>query len=470
MTTDTVEIPSPRGWPIVGNLLQIPRSRLTQHLLQTSRDFEGIFQLNLAGRRVPFIYSAELVAELCDQTRFRKVVAPPLSFLRNMTGDGLFTAQSDNPNWGKAHRIILSAFSQSAMKSYFDQMREVAEQLITKWEQQGPNKDITVTEDMTRFTLESVAQCCFGYSFKLFESEHFHPFLEAMSRTLNVAMARVSEVPHTRFLRPRNKQNERDIATMSALVDELILQRRQAPSNNDDLLNRMLNSVDPKTGEKLDDLNIRYQVITFLIAGHETTSGMLSFALSLLLRHPDILEQAYAEVDRILPGDTVPEYEHIAKLNVLERVLKETLRLWPTAPALVVAPYEDTLIGGRYRIARDQWTTVILPALHRDPKVWDDPESFNIDRFLPENEAKLRPSAYLPFGIGQRACLGRRFALTESKLVLALILQRFVLSDPHHYQFKIKETLSLKADNLRIRARRRAVAIFGKDASLMRQY
>ena len=455
MTTHTVEIPSPRGWPLVGNLFQIPRDRLSQHLLKTSRDFEGIFQLNFAGRRVPFVYSAELVAELCDQTRFRKIIAPPLSFLRNMTGDGLFTAQSDNPNWAKAHSILLPAFSQSAMIGYFDQMRDVAEELVSKWEKKGPNEDIAVTEDMTRFTLETVARCGFGFSFKTFESEQVHPFLEALSRTLNVAMDRCSQLPQARFLRPRNKQNERDITTLSAMADEMILQRRQSPGETNDLLNRMLNSVDPKTGESLDDINIRYQVITFLIAGHETTSGMLSFALSLLLRHPDILEQAYAEVDRILPGDTVPQNEHIAKFNVLERVLKETLRLWPTAPALVLAPYEDTVIGGQYRIARNQWTSVILPALHRDPKVWDNPESFNIDRFLPENEAKLRPSAYLPFGIGQRACLGRRFALTESKLALAVILQRFELSDPHNNQFKIKETLSLKADNLRIRVRKR---------------
>ena len=100
----------------------------------------------------------------------------------------------------------------------------------------------------------------------------------------------------------------------------------------------MLSAVDPESGEGLDDLNIRYQVLTFLIAGHETTSGLLTFAQHLLLRHPHVLAQAYAEVDRVLPGDTRPDYAHVVKLEVIERVLKEAQRLWPTAPAFSLAP------------------------------------------------------------------------------------------------------------------------------------
>ncbi|MFX7961004.1 cytochrome P450, partial [Acinetobacter baumannii] len=120
-----------------------------------------------------------------------------------------------------------------------------------------------------------------------------------------------------------------------------------------------------------------------------------------------------------------------------------------------VAPYEDTRIGGRYAIRKDQRVVTLLMALHRDPAVWDRPEVFDIDRFLPENEARIHPHAYKPFGNGERACIGRQFALTEAKLALAVILQRFALSDPHDYAFHIKETLTLKPDGFRLRARLR---------------
>jgi len=447
-------IPSPPRRPLVGNLLQIPRSRLAQYLLELSRQFDGIFELDFAGIRVPFVYSAELVAELSDESRFRKIIRPPLSMLRKVAGDGLFTAHSNDLPWAKAHRILLPAFSPRAMKGYFDAMLEVANQLADSWEARA-GQDILVADDMTRLTLDTISLAGFGYRFNSFQQERLHPFLEAMVRVLSETMAKMTRLPILNRLNKYSAQFLDDIAQMNALVDEVIRRRREQPVDTGDLLNLMLHARDPQTDQRLDDVNIRHQVITFLVAGHETTSGLLTFALYLLLRHPLALARAYAEVDRVLPAGTTPEYAHLARLEVIERVLKETLRLWPTAPAYSVAPYEDTLLGGRYRIPKDQVVTVTIPALHRDPAVWRDPDSFDIDRFLPETEAKLHPHAYKPFGNGERACIGRQFALTEAKLALAVILQRFAIRDPHDYQLRIKETLTLKPDQFYIQVRRR---------------
>ncbi|HEX9813217.1 MAG TPA: cytochrome P450, partial [Burkholderiales bacterium] len=290
--------------------------------------------------------------------------------------------------------------------------------------------------------------------FDSFRREELHPFISAMARVLTEAMLKTTRLPiENWFISEKNYRS--DIALMNRLVDDVIRHRREHPTDARDLLNLMLAAGDPDTGEKLDDLNIRYQVITFLIAGHETTSGLLSFALYLLLRHPHVLSQAYAQVDRVLPGDTAPTFPHLAELDVIERVLKETLRLWPTAPAFTVAPFQDTLVGGRYRIKKDQTVSVIIPALHRDRRVWSDPERFDIDRFEAAAEAKLPRHAYKPFGNGRRACIGRQFALTEAKLALAVILQKFALYDPHDYRLDIKETLTLKPEAFHVRARRR---------------
>lgn len=452
-------IPTPPRVPVFGNLLQLPRGRLTQHLMKVAPSFDGIFEIDFAGLRVPFVTSAALAAELCDEKRFRKTIKPPLSILRALAGDGLFTAHSDEPNWGKAHRILVPAFAQRARRAYFDAMLEVAGQLVGKWERSG-GEPLDVSEDMTRLTLDTIALCGFGYRFDSFASAELHPFLQAMGRVLDETMGRLTRHQWlTRLRVGANRRYDRDIALMHALVDEVIRERRAHPVQSRDLLGLMLEAVDPVTKERLDDANIRYQVITFLIAGHETTSGLLSFVLRLLTEHPDVLARARAEVDEVLAGGRAPEYDDLARLDVIDRILKETLRLWPTAPAFAVAPFEDTLIGGRHLIARDRRVTVLLPALHRDPAVWKDPERFDIDRFLPENEARIPAGAYKPFGNGQRSCIGRQFAVMEAKLALALVLQRLDFEDADRGAPKaIRETLTLKPDGFRLRVRRRAQA------------
>ena len=154
-------------------------------------------------------------------------------------------------------------------------------------------------------------------------------------------------------LRKRLDQLKEDAAYMNNLVDDIIRERRRSNVQGkgeaaNDLLNYMLAGVDKATGESLSDENIRYQINTFLIAGHETTSGLLSFTLYFLLNHPDVLEKAYEEVDRVLGKDVAiaPTYAQINKLEYVRAILMESLRLWPTAPAFSVYPYQDETIGG----------------------------------------------------------------------------------------------------------------------------
>ena len=398
----------------------------------------------------------DLVAELCDESRFRKIPGPGLRSVRSFAGDGLFTAFSEEPNWAKAHNILLPAFSQRAMRGYFDMMLEVADALVAKWER-NLGGDVNVPDDMTRFTLDSIAIAGFGYRFNSFEKDALDPFLDALATALIECMNKTTRLPiQQRFAKKGQARLEAAIGTMNTLVDQVIAERRANPTSEGDLLNLMLEAKDPQSGEKLTDLNIRYQILTFLIAGHETTSGMLSFAFYQLLRHPHVLSQAYAEVDRVLPGDKRPDMADVAKLDVIERILKETLRLWPTAPAFSVGPHQDEVIGGRYTMRKDRPVNVMTPALHRHPAVWDRPTDFDIDRWLPEAEAKRHPHAYKPFGNGMRACIGRQFAMVEAKLGLAMLLQKFAISDRRDYRLTIKETLSIKPDDFTMRIDARA--------------
>lgn len=447
-------IPTPPGLPVVGHLHQIARAGLVGHLLRVSREFpQGIFKLRFGSRVSLFVTNPDLVAELSDETRFRKMPGPGLRVVRKFAGDGLFTAFSEEPNWGKAHRILLPAFSNRAMRGYFDMIVEVCDQLVAKWER-ASGTDVLVADDMTRLTLDSIAIAGFGHRFNSFEREELDSFLVALGRSLGEALNTITRLPiQQRFAKKAVAQYEADIAEMNALVDGIIADRRVHPNDGKDLLNLMLTAVDPESGERLDDVNIRYQVLTFLIAGHETTSGMLTFAFAYLLRNPAVLAQAYAEVDRVLPGDVRPDYSQVARLEVIERILKEALRLWPTAPSFSVAPFEDQLIGGRYLMRKDRPINIFSPGLHRFHEAWDDPEAFDVDRWLPENEAARHPHTYKPFGNGERACIGRQFAMVEAKIAMAMLLRRFAIGDPHSYKLRIKETLSIKPDDFWMRVR-----------------
>ncbi|MDP4504281.1 bifunctional cytochrome P450/NADPH--P450 reductase [Nonomuraea turcica] len=450
-------IPAPQGLPILGNTLQIPSHAPIEHFVQVASRYqeEGIFRLEVAGRTIVLVFDPDLVAEACDESRFVKRIKPPLSIVRDFGGDGLFTADHDEPVWGHAHRILMPAFSQRSMKAYYPQFLEVAEQLVASWAgRQG--EDLPVADDMTRLTLDTISLTGFGYRFNSFDSPELHPFLQAMGGALTAAMLRNQQLPFvTKLKRKQEESYRRDIATMQELVDEVIKQRRaEGATGSKDLPGLMLEASDPQSGARLSDENIRNQVLTFLIAGHETTSGLLSFALYNLLREPHTLARAYEEVDRLLPGDEPPSYETVMKLDVIARILEETLRVWSPIPAFNVSAVEDTTLGG-YPIPKDQGVVVLLPVLHRHPRVWERPGEFDIDRWLPENKQHHHPAAYKPFGNGERACIGRQFALTEARLALAMILRRFALSDPDAYRMKIKQTLTLKPDGFTLRVRER---------------
>ena len=456
--TETQTIPAPKTVPLLGNLHQIPKAGLIGHLLDVSRDFEdpGIFKLKFGSRVGIFVTHPDLVAELCDETRFRKIPGPGLRVVRKFAGDGLFTAFSEEANWGKAHRILLPAFSQRAMRGYYDNILEVCDQLIAKWTGLA-GQDVVIADDMTRLTLDSIAIAGFGHRFDSFAHDEIDPFLESLASALGESLNVITRLPiQQKFAKKSTAQFNADIAAMNGLVDGIIADRRANPSDARDLLNLMLTAADPETGETLDDINIRYQVLTFLIAGHETTSGLLTFAFMEMLKAPAVLAQAYAEVDRVLPGDTRPAYEHLAHFKVIERIVKETQRLWPTAPAFSVGPFEDEIIGGKWRMRKDRPVNIYAPGLQRHPDAWDDPLEFDIDRWLPDAEATHHPHAYKPFGNGARACIGRQFALVEAKLAIAMILQKFAVSDRHGYRLTLKETLSIKPDDFKVRLRLRA--------------
>ncbi|KAK7193653.1 hypothetical protein DPSP01_000204 [Paraphaeosphaeria sporulosa] len=450
-------LPGPPGLPIIGNLGDIDAENPMQSFIRLSDTYGEIWKFHLAGERI-VIASQALMNEISDETRFSKIIAASLNEVRNGTHDGLFTAKGpEEKNWGIAHRVLLPALGPLAIRNMFDEMHDIASQLVMKWARQGPEQLIQVTDDFTRLTLDTIALCAMDYRFNSYYSEHMHPFIQAMADFLKVSGDRARRDPITQmFYRSETAQYWENVQLLRKVSQEVIDKRKQNPTQKKDLLNGMLNGVDPKTGEKMNEESIIDNMITFLIAGHETTSGLLSFTFYYLLKSPKSYEKAQKEVDEVI-GKNPITVDHLTKLPYLNAVLRESIRLQPTAPAIGLQAKEDTTLGGKYECKKGVPIVAVLPKVHRDPIVYgEDAEEFRPERMLDEEFERRNnkfPNCWKPFGNGMRACIGRPFAWQEALLVLAILLQNFnfTMEDPS-YQLEIKQTLTIKPKGFYMRA------------------
>ena len=443
------KLPHPgRRLPLIGDVLSFDADTPSQSAMKLAQ-LGPVFEFRFLGARYVVAAGSDVVAELNDESRFCKHVGPDIEALRLLGGDGLFTAYNDEPNWQKAHDVLMPAFSQQSMRRYHAIMFDVADELTARWDER---QIVDVSADATRATLETIGRCAAGHPFGAFDSEEPHPFVEHMVAGLKgadrVGMLRQTFLP--RFLARRAEREVLGHAeAMHRIADEIIAERlREGPGRHDDLLELMLQS-------DLEPANIRYQLINFLVAGHETTSGALSFALYFLARHPEIADRARAEIAEVWGEQQRPDFELIAKLRYVRRVFDEALRLHPTVPGYYRAAREDTLLAGVHPMRKGDWVLALTMTLHRDPRWGDDPDAFDPDRFAPEN-VKARPAGlYKPFGTGPRSCIGRQFALHEAVLLLAVLLRRYELIPDPDYELQVAERLTLMPKDFHLTLRRR---------------
>ena len=443
------KLPHPgRRLPLIGDVLSFDADTPSQSAMKLAQ-LGPVFEFRFLGARYVVAAGSDVVAELNDEGRFCKHVGPDIEALRLLGGDGLFTAYNDEPNWQKAHDVLMPAFSQQSMRRYHAIMFDVADELTARWDER---QIVDVSADATRATLETIGRCAAGHPFGAFDSEEPHPFVEHMVAGLKgadrVGMLRQTFLP--RFLAGRAEREVLGHAeAMHRIADEIIAERlREGPGRHDDLLQLMLQS-------DLEPANIRYQLINFLVAGHETTSGALSFALYFLARHPEIADRARAEIADVWGEQQRPDFELIAKLRYVRRVFDEALRLHPTVPGYYRAAREDTLLAGVHPMRKGDWVLALTMTLHRDPRWGDDPDAFDPDRFAPEN-VKARPAGlYKPFGTGPRSCIGRQFALHEAVLLLAVLLRRYELIPDPDYELQVAERLTLMPKDFHLPLRRR---------------
>ncbi|ORB86053.1 cytochrome P450 [Mycobacterium kansasii] len=462
-------IPHPRfRLPVLGDVFTIDFASPVLGTTDKLRKSDGgILQQRIFGLSAIALADTALIEEVNNETRWRKHVGPLVDKLRLTLGDGLFTAYNDEPNWHKAHNILMPAFTKAAMKNYHDSITDTVRELIEAWNTYDAKQSwIEIPVQANRLTVEIIARAGLSHSFGNLSDPAENALSAAITRELGYVRRamRVDPIPfYTKlFGKKRYLQHLADMEFIRGLVCEIVESRRRDPyaGQRQDMLDIMLHSADPDTGELLDADNIVAQMLTLMAAGSETSANAISFALYYLSTNPDVAAKAQAEIDQRWRDPDIPniEFDDIAKLRYLRRVVDETLRLWPVAPGYYRQARCDTTLGnGKYSFRQGDWVAVVLLAAHRSSAWGSDADEFDPDRFLPENLRQLPPHIYKPFGTGPRACIGRQFALHEIVLTLATILHQYDLEAKSGYELKIAETLTLKPAGfqLRLHPRRR---------------
>lgn len=326
-------------------------------------------------------------------------------FLRKVLGDGLLTAEGET--WKKHRRIANPAFQQARIASFAETFRSEASALADRWVAAARSGEtVDIAEQMNGLTLRVACQTLFSLDI----SQHAGSISEAVSDLLGGFVRSVTNPLLLQLPLPSTRRWYRALRTLDGVVRGIIARRRAEGAEHQDLLGLLMAARDSETGEALGDEQLRDEVLTMLVAGHETTANALTWTIYRLSQHPDVAAR-------------------LGEPGWMDLVLKESMRLHP--PAWVVtrrALQPDTLSG--MAVPRGGFVFLSPYAIHRNPAIWSDPERFDPERFLPERgvcpDGSPRPKlAYLPFGAGQRKCIGEPFAMLEASVMLGVLAERF---------------------------------------------
>jgi cytochrome P450 len=333
--------------------------------------------------------------------------------LRKVLGNGLVT--SEGAFWKRQRRIAQPAFHRERLAGFADSMVSAATEAVASWPEHAP---FDLAHALMHCTLRIVGQTML--------STDVTREAEAVGDALTVVLGHLIRRTVSPFAPPEwvptpgNRAFARALATLDQAVLGVITQRRREGPKAD-LLSMLMDQADPETGEVMDDQQLRDEVMTVFLAGHETTANALAWTFALLGQAPDVLERVVAEVDAAL-GARPATLADLPRLPLLARVIKESLRLYPPVWALGRTVLEDDVLDG-VRLRKGALVFVCPWSLHRLPEFWPRPETFDPERWLGSTSGSER-GAYLPFSLGQRKCIGDGFALAEAQLLLATIVQR----------------------------------------------
>lgn len=350
---------------------------------------------------------------------------PGFERVKMLLGNGIIV--SDGAFWRKQRRMIQPAFSRKCIDGLAKKMQKANSDWLAKWEKKAASGDtVNLTGEMSELSLEIILRCLFSDDMdKLIEQEGKNPF-EVLTYDL-----------------ARDIQFVMRFRALQSLVQQLIDERRHASKRYDDFLEAFMEAVDKESGEGMSDKEIIDEVMTMIIAGHETGATTLNWAWYLLAQNPIEEAKLQAEVDKVVAGD-IPTFDEVGKLQFAQQVLEETLRLYPPVWLYSRTAINDDVVCG-YNIPAGCNIFFAPYFLHRHPDYWDEPESFKPDRFSPE-QVKLRHKfAFIPFSAGARRCIGDYFSLVEMQIHLGTMAKKFKLELINQDAIEIDPQINLRS-------------------------
>lgn len=414
--------PGPGGHPLLGILPEIRRDPLGFNL-RITRQYGDILRARIALWPTYQVNHPDHVRHVL-QANHRNYSKRTFGFsvTRWLLGKGLAT--SEGAFWLRQRRLMQPAFHQQRIAAFGELMTRTAREALEGWwwhAERGQPLDVQL--EMTRLTLRVATRALFSLD--------VGPEVDRIERCNQVILRFLQERFYTPLIptwlpTPANRRAGAARRSLEEIVRRIIEERRGSDRQPDDLLGLLLSVRDEETGRPMDEAQIRDEVMTLLLAGHETTANTLAWACYLLARHPEVERRLVAELGRVLDG-RAPTVDDLSELPFLQQVVEETLRLYPPVWGFSRRSLAEDEIGGYY-VPPDTEVWICTYTVHRHPKVWSDPEAFRPERFA-ERPLKDRPRlAWLPFGGGPRMCIGAGFAMLEAQLVLATLLPRFHLS------------------------------------------
>lgn len=423
LTADTRSTaPGPEGLDVARRLFDLNRSTF-RTFYELVVEYGDVVRLPFTPNRSIYIFShPDHVQHVLQDNHRNYEKAVTYDFLRPVVGDGLLTSEGDR--WLQQRRLVAPMFHRERIQSFASIVTHATRTMLNEWARRAERGEtIDVSAEMNRLTLSIAGQVLFNRDIGR-ESDRIGEALKLIFRDVNHRITSPFAIPR-RVPTPYNQRVEEAVDDLHDVVDDLIEQRRGRAEDFDDLLSMLMLAEDEETGERMDDEQVRDEITTFLIAGHETTSNALAWTFYLLSLHPENRRMLEDEIDLKL-GDEVPSFESLSELIYTNMIFNEATRLYPPAWTIEREPIETDDIGG-YRVPSGSIVMTAPYFVHHNPDVWTNPEGFDPERFAPGTDDPDHRYAHFPFGGGPRKCVGADFAAMEYKFILAMVTRRFRL-------------------------------------------
>lgn len=439
--------PGPKGLPWIGNVPTLWQDQLVS-AVRAMEDHGDFVALRFGPYRYYLVYDVDAIKHVLVDNNKNYVKSRNYQGLKLVLGKGLVT--SDGELWRRQRKLAQPAFLRRRVEAFAEPMARMSEEHAERWSRLGDGAVVDVHEEMMRLTLRIVGRTLFDVELG-HDADRIGPRIATLIHYANeyaMALVRLPTWLPTR----RNREFHRALRSIDTVIYDIVEIRRNSGREHDDLLGLLMSATDEDG--RMSEQQLRDEVMTLIGAGHETTANALSWTFYLLSLHPGVDARLEDELDAVLGGRT-PTLEDLPQLPLVERIIKESMRLYPPAWAFERDALDDDVLGG-WPIEKGATIGIIPYGLHRHPKHWDNPEGFDPDRFLPERSAGRPRYAYLPFGGGPRQCIGMGMALMEAAVVLATLRQRHRLELVPGQRVELDPSITLRpAAPIRMRLRPR---------------